>query len=52
MWIIPCILEDETEILTEDWITTPADTNMGEGSHASTNAKTGIGLAALTAVQT
>ncbi|KAJ8487284.1 hypothetical protein ONZ45_g14390 [Pleurotus djamor] len=49
-WFIPSINPHHSKISHEDWHLSPADTNLNEGSHTSTNLRTGTSLSLLEAV--
>ncbi|KAJ8489244.1 hypothetical protein ONZ45_g13660 [Pleurotus djamor] len=51
-WFVPTINMHHSKIEREDWILSPADTNMNEGSHPATNQRTGIALSLLEAILT
>ncbi|KAF8146181.1 hypothetical protein K438DRAFT_1781221 [Mycena galopus ATCC 62051] len=50
-WIIPCLVKSQSNILPEDWDSTPATTNTGETQHHWTNAMTGIKLSLVEAIE-
>ncbi|KAJ7816650.1 hypothetical protein B0H13DRAFT_1663254 [Mycena leptocephala] len=50
-WIIPCLVKSQSNILPEDWDSTPATTNTGETQHHWTNSLTGIGLSPVEAIE-
>ncbi|KAK7008311.1 hypothetical protein R3P38DRAFT_3280934 [Favolaschia claudopus] len=50
-WIVPCLVKSLSNILPEDWDTTPATTNTGETQHHWTNAMTGIKLTLVEAIE-
>lgn len=43
-WVIPCLVKSQSNILPDDWDSTPGTTNTGEAQHHWTNSITGIKL--------
>ncbi|KAF7317582.1 hypothetical protein MKEN_00845200 [Mycena kentingensis (nom. inval.)] len=50
-WILACLLRFRSNILREDWDSTPSTTNLGEARHAYTNRHTGIKLTLVEAIE-
>ncbi|KAJ7237065.1 hypothetical protein C8J57DRAFT_1087807, partial [Mycena rebaudengoi] len=50
-WILPCLVKSQSNILPQDWDSTPATTNTGETQHHWTNSITGIKLPLVEAIE-
>ncbi|KAJ7279610.1 hypothetical protein C8J57DRAFT_1125379 [Mycena rebaudengoi] len=50
-WILPCLVKSQSNILPQDWDSTPATTNTGETQHHWMNSIAGIKLPLIEAIK-